>query len=299
MRAYDIIERSFQHQGEAQGLSTGFYDLDDITSGLAPGDLVIVASASSMGKTSLCLNIAHFVARGTKLPTVIFSLEMSQDRVVERLICTQAEINSRDLRRGFIRDQDWHRVTNAVNDMYQSPLFINADPDLPLQEIKRVCRSIREQHGPLGVVVVDSLQMLPRSHQYLDRADEVTASTHALKVLADQLQVPVLLCAQSLHPSESTGMRPVLSHLDSKGEVSAIADTVAFVHRPDFYRPRLRRSGRGLIEPDLDHDLDPDANIAEIIVAKQRNGPNGTVRLGFQPEFTRFTNLVPEEPIST
>jgi replicative DNA helicase len=289
MTAYDQIERQFQRKGEATGTPTGFTDLDDITSGLQPTDLIIVAARPSMGKTALCLNIAHHVAMKERLPVAVFSLEMSKDQLVQRLICSEAQINSRDLRRGFLQDSDWHRVTNAVNNLYQAPIFIDDQPSQTTFEMRAKARRLCAEHGQLGLMVIDYLQLAHSSGKAENRVNEISEIARAFKSMARELKCPIIALSQlSRAVEQREDKRPMLSDLRESGSIEAEADIVAFIYRPSYYKNKMfkKDDGPGANEPD------PDEGIAEIIIGKQRNGPVGTVRLGFQPEFARFTNLV-------
>ncbi len=304
MQAYDQIERQFQHKGEATGISTGFYDLDEITSGLQPTDLIIVAARPSMGKTALCLNIAHRIALHDKLPVAIFSLEMSKDQLVQRLICSEAEINSRDLRRGFLQDQDWHRVTNAVNNLYQAPIFIDDQPGQSTFEMRAKARRLIAEHGPLGLIVVDYLQLAHHAGKNENRVQEISEIARSFKSMARELKCPLIALSQLSRAVESReDKRPILSDLRESGSIEAEADVVAFIYRPSYYKNKIYKKDRdkgrdarggGGGRDGLPDEPDPDEGIAEIIIGKQRNGPTGTVRLGFQPDFARFTNLAAE-----
>ncbi len=302
MQAYDQIERQFQHKGEATGISTGFTDLDDITSGLQPTDLVIVAARPSMGKTALCLNIAHHIALKDRLPVAVFSLEMSKDQLVQRLICSEAQINSRDLRRGFLQDSDWHRVTNAVNNLYQAPIFIDDTPGQSTFEMRAKARRLIAEHGQLGLIVVDYLQLAHHAGKNDNRTHEISEIARSFKSMARELKCPLIALSQLSRNVESReDKRPMLSDLRESGSIEAEADVVAFIYRPSYYKNKAfhkdknqRGGSSGGAGNGLPDEPDPDEGIAEIIIGKQRNGPTGTIRLGFQPEFARFTNLAPD-----
>ena len=306
MNAYDQIERQFQRKGEATGIPTGFRDLDEITSGLQPTDLVIVAARPSMGKTALCLNIAHHVAMKERLPVAIFSLEMSKDQLVQRLICAEAQINSRDLRRGFLQDGDWHRVTNAVNNLYQAPIFIDDSPQATTFEMRAKARRLTAEHGQLGLIVVDYLQLAHSSGKAENRVNEISEITRAFKSMARELKAPIIALSQlSRSVEQREDKRPMLSDLRESGSIEADADVVAFIYRPSYYKNKVFKKDGGDGGPPQRHsqsneppEVDPDEGIAEIIIGKQRNGPVGTVRLGFQPDFARFTNLAADPYIN-
>jgi replicative DNA helicase len=289
MTAYDQIERQFQHKGEATGISTGFTDLDDITSGLQPTDFVILAARPSMGKTALVLNIAHHIALKERQPVAVFSLEMSKEQLVQRLICSEASIKSQDLRRGKVQDSDWHRITNAVNNLYQAPIFIDDQPGQGTFEMRAKARRLTAEHGQLGLIVVDYLQLAHSSGKSENRVQEISEIARAFKSMARELKCPLIALSQlSRAVEQREDKRPMLSDLRESGSIEAEADVVAFIYRPSYYKRKLLHKDG---QPDLNAEPDPDEGLAEVIIGKQRNGPVGTIRLGFQPEFARFTNL--------
>lgn len=297
MSAYDQIERQFQRKGEATGTPTGFTDFDDITSGLQPTDLIILAARPSMGKTALALNIAHHVAMKERLPVAVFSLEMSRDQLVQRLICAEAMINSRDLRRGYLQDSDWHRVTNAVNNLYQAPIFIDDQPGQTTFEMRAKVRRLAAEHGQLGLIVVDYLQLAHSSGRAENRVNEISEIARAFKSMAREMKAPLIALSQlSRAVEQREDKRPMLSDLRESGSIEAEADIVSFIYRPSYYKNKAykkdgdKNGGFGGGAPG-GNEPDPDEGIAEVIIGKQRNGPVGTIRLGFQPEFARFTNL--------
>jgi len=289
MSAYDQIERQFARKGEATGTPTGFIDLDDITSGLQPTDLIIVAARPSMGKTALCLNIAHHIALKERQPVAVFSLEMSKEQLVQRLICSEAQINSRDLRRGFLQETDWHRVTNAVNNLYQAPIFIDDTPGISTFEMRAKARRLTAEHGQLGLIVVDYLQLAHHAGKNENRVQEISEIARSFKSMARELKVPLIALSQlSRAVEQREDKRPILSDLRESGSIEAEADIVAFIYRPSYYKNKLYKKDG---DNNAASEPDPDEGIAEVIIGKQRNGPVGTVRLGFEPQFARFTNL--------
>lgn len=289
MTAYDQIERQFQHRGEATGISTGFVDLDDITSGLQPTDFIVLAARPSMGKTALVLNIAHHIALKERQPVAVFSLEMSKEQLVQRLICSEASIKSQDLRRGKVQDSDWHRITNAVNNLYQAPIFIDDQPGQGTFEMRAKARRLTAEHGQLGLIVVDYLQLAHSSGKSENRVQEISEIARAFKSMARELKCPLIALSQlSRAVEQREDKRPMLSDLRESGSIEAEADVVAFIYRPSYYkRKMLHKDGA----PDPNAEPDPDEGMAEVIIGKQRNGPTGTIRLGFQPDYARFTNL--------
>jgi replicative DNA helicase len=296
MQAYDQIERQFQSKGQATGVSTGFADLDDITSGLQPTDLIIVAARPSMGKTALCLNIAHHIALRERLPVAVFSLEMSKEQLVQRLICSEAAINSRDMRRGFLQDSDWHRVTDAVNKLYQAPIFIDDSPGASTFEMRAKARRLTAEHGQLGLIVVDYLQLAHHAGKNENRVQEISEIARSFKSMARELKCPLIALSQlSRAVEQREDKRPILSDLRESGSIEAEADVVAFIYRPSYYKNKMfKKDGTHGASTNGNNEPDPDEGIAEIIIGKQRNGPTGTIKLGFQPEHARFTNLAIE-----
>lgn len=296
MQAYDQIENQFRRKGQATGTPTGFYDLDDITSGLQPTDLIIVAARPSMGKTALCLNIAHHIALREKMPVAIFSLEMSKEQLVQRLICSEAAINSRDMRRGFLQDSDWHRVTDAVNNLYQAPIFIDDTPGASTFEMRAKARRLTAEHGQLGLIVVDYLQLAHHAGKNENRVQEISEIARSFKSMARELKCPLIALSQlSRAVEQREDKRPILSDLRESGSIEAEADVVAFIYRASYYKNKMfRKDGQGSNTPS---EPDPDEGMAEIIIGKQRNGPTGTIKLGFQPEHARFTNLASDHDI--
>jgi replicative DNA helicase len=250
-----------------------------------------------MGKTALCLNIAHHVAMKERLPVAVFSLEMSKEQLVQRLICSEASINSRDLRRGFLQDSDWHRVTNAVNNLYQAPIFIDDQPGQTTFEMRAKARRLMAEHGQLGLIVVDYLQLAHSSGKAENRVNEISEIARSFKSMARELKAPLIALSQlSRAVEQREDKRPMLSDLRESGSIEAEADVVAFIYRPSYYKNKSfkkegdKNGGFGGGAPGS-NEPDPDEGIAEVINGKQRNGPVGTIRLGFQPEYARFTNL--------
>ena len=230
MTAYDQIEKQFQHRGEATGISTGFVDLDDITSGLQPTDLVILAARPSMGKTALCLNIAHHIALKERQPVAVFSLEMSKEQLVQRLICSEASIKSQDLRRGRVQDGDWHRITNAVNNLYQAPIFIDDQPGQGTFEMRAKARRLTAEHGQLGLIVVDYLQLAHSSGKSENRVQEISEIARAFKSMARELKCPLIALSQlSRAVEQREDKRPMLSDLRESGCLTG----EALVYLPD------------------------------------------------------------------
>ena len=269
---------SIEYMGEQQ-----VYDLT------VPDGSNFVAQDIFVHNTALALNIAHHIALKEKMPVAIFSLEMSKEQLVQRLICSQAEIKSQDLRRGRVQDSDWHRITNAVNELYQAPIFIDDVPGAGTFEMRAKARRLTAEHGQLGLIVIDYLQLAHSSGKSENRVQEISEIARAFKSMARELKCPIIALSQlSRAVEQREDKRPMLSDLRESGAIEADADIVTFIYRPSYYRRKAQMKD-GV--PDPNAEPDPDEGIAEIIIGKQRNGPVGMVKLGFQPEFARFTNL--------
>ena len=272
----------------------GEHQVYDLT---VPDGSNFIAQDVCVHNTALCLNIAHHVAMKERLPVAVFSLEMSKEQLVQRLICSEASINSRDLRRGFLQDSDWHRVTNAVNNLYQAPIFIDDQPGQTTFEMRAKARRLMAEHGQLGLIVVDYLQLAHSSGKAENRVNEISEIARSFKSMARELKAPLIALSQlSRAVEQREDKRPMLSDLRESGSIEAEADVVAFIYRPSYYKNKSfkkegdKNGGFGGGAPGS-NEPDPDEGIAEVIIGKQRNGPVGTIRLGFQPEYARFTNL--------
>ena len=269
---------SIEYVGEQQ-----VYDLT------VPDGSNFVAQDIFVHNTALALNIAHHIALKERQPVAIFSLEMSKEQLVQRLICSQAEIKSQDLRRGRVQDSDWHRITNAVNELYQAPIFIDDVPGAGTFEMRAKARRLTAEHGQLGLIVIDYLQLAHSSGRSENRVQEISEIARAFKSMARELKCPIIALSQLSRAVETReDKRPMLSDLRESGAIEADADIVTFIYRPSYYRRKAQMKD-GQLDPNAEPD--PDEGIAEIIIGKQRNGPVGMIKLGFQPEFARFTNL--------
>ncbi|WP_078666562.1 MULTISPECIES: replicative DNA helicase [Carboxydocella] len=274
METFDRIEYLYQNKGDVTGVPTGFIDLDRLTSGLQPSDLIIVAARPAMGKTSFCLNIAQHAAIKAGIPVAIFSLEMSREQLVQRMLCSEAMVDQHRLRTGQLTEQDWPRLVRAVGPMAQAPIFIDDTVGISVLEMRAKCRRLKAEHG-LGLVIIDYLQLMQGSRRSESRQQEISEISRALKGLARELNVPVIALSQLSRAVEQThDKRPNLSHLRESGAIEQDADIVSFIYREEYYNPDTEKKG-----------------IAEIIIAKHRNGPVGSVELGFLNEFTKFVNL--------
>ncbi len=274
MRTFDRIERLYETKGAVTGVPTGFTEMDRMLSGLQPSELIIIAARPSMGKTALALNIATHVALNDKKPVLIFSLEMSQDLLAQRMLCAQASVNAQELRRGNLTDSDWPKLSQAIGRLSEAPIFIDDTPTISALEIRSRARKLKIEKG-LGLIVIDYLQLIQGKGRTESRQQEIAEITRSLKSLARELEVPVLSLAQLSRAVEATAdKKPMLSHLKESGEIEQSADVVAFIYRDEYYNVDTENK-----------------NIAEIIIAKQRNGPTGSFQLYWQKEYTRFRNL--------
>lgn len=272
--AFDKLERLYERKSGVTGLSTGFLDLDNITSGLQDSDLVIIAARPSMGKTTLALNMAQHIALEEKKPVAFFSLEMSREQLAQRLLCAYAEIDSQRLRRGFLSSEDWPKLTHAVGPLSAAPLYIDDTPAISVMEMRARARRLKIEKG-LSALFVDYLQLMRGHEKAENRQQEISAISRFLKALAKELNCPVVALSQlSRAVEQRTDKRPILSDLLESGGIEANADLVCFIYREDYYNPETERK-----------------NIAEIIVAKQRNGPTGKIELIFKERFNKFVNI--------
>ncbi len=272
-KAVDRIDTLFRSESAITGVSTGFKDLDDMTSGLQPGDLVIVAGRPSMGKTSLAMNIAESTAVGSKLPVAIFSMEMPGEQLAMRMMASLGRINAHKVRTGKLEDDDWPRLTHAIGMLAEAPMFIDDTPALTPLELRTRARRLKREHG-LGLIVVDYLQLMQAPESSENRATEISGITRSLKGLAKELGVPVIALSQLNRSLEQRpNKRPVMSDLRESGAIEQDADVIFFIYRDEVY-----------------NEDSQDKGTAEIIIGKQRNGPTGKVKLTFLGEYTRFEN---------
>jgi len=278
----DLVVRSFEsiesRQGtHVTGLATGYYELDDLTCGLQNGEMIIVAGRPSMGKTSLALNIAEHLGLMEKIPVAIFSLEMGRQQLAERFLCSISEIDSQKVRRGLLSDEHYKKLANACAELSEAPIYIDDASTLSPLELRAKARRLKSRHD-IRCIIVDYLQLMHIGGAAAEsRQQEITAISRYLKALARELNVPVVVLSQlNRAPEGREGHRPRMSDLRESGSIEQDADVVMLLHREDYYH-------RG--EPDYQED-----NTAEVIVAKQRNGPTGTVKLIFREKVTRFEN---------
>lgn len=276
----DRIDYLYQreNQGDVTGVPTGFSDLDERTSGFQPGDLIIVAGRPSMGKTAFSLNIAENIALDTKLPVAVFSMEMGATQLATRMIGSVGRLDQHRMRNGNLEDEDWVRLTTALGKLNDAPIYIDEGAGLSSFDVRARARRLHRQCGKLGLIVVDYLQLMsaPSGRQGENRATEISEISRSLKSLAKELDVPVVALSQLNRSVEQRpDKRPVMSDLRESGAIEQDADLILFIYRDEVY-----------------NSDSPDKGTAEIIIAKQRNGPIGRVRLTFLGEHTRFENHV-------
>ncbi len=274
---FQIIEGLYEKKEKVSGLSTGFRDLDAITSGFQKQDLIIVAARPSMGKTSFCLNIALHVAISQEQTVLFFSLETAKEQVGLRMLCSYAHVNSHHLRTGFLTETDWNKLMKAAAIISEASIYVDDSPSPTILEIRAKARRLKKQRD-LGLVIVDYLQLIKGKARIESRQQEISEISRALKGLAKELDCPLVALSQLSRAVESrTDRRPILSDLRESGAIEQDGDLIAFIYRPEVYHPETEEQG-----------------IAEIIIGKQRNGPIGTVKLAFLKEYTRFENIYSE-----
>ncbi|ANA40838.1 replicative DNA helicase [Geobacter anodireducens] len=278
------IETLYEKKEHVTGVPTGFYDLDKMTAGFQPGDLIIIAGRPSMGKTAFSLNIAQYAAAhaDSPLPVAVFSLEMSKESLVMRLLCSESRVDASRLRTGHLVDTDWHKLTHGADKLAKARLYIDDTPAIPVLEMRAKARRLKAENG-LGMIVVDYLQLMRGSSQE-SRQQEISEISRSLKALAKELEVPVVALSQLNRSLESrTDKRPMMSDLRESGAIEQDADVIMFVYRDAVYCDDCKKRDGSCTKG---HEKD-----AEIIIGKQRNGPIGSVNLLFNGEFTKFENL--------
>ncbi len=275
VESYDMIEKRYNNRDDLTGVSSGFYDLDTYTAGFQPSDLIILAARPSMGKTAFCLNIAQTVGIRQKKTVAIFSLEMSKEQLVQRILCSEAEIDSNRLRTGHMHTEDWNKLAEAMGKLADSPIFIDDSPGATVMELRAKCRRLCMEQKDIGMIIIDYLQLMEGTGSN-DRVQEISRISRGLKGLARELKVPIIALSQLSRAVESrTNKRPMLSDLRESGSIEQDADIVMFIYRDEYYNPESIENNKGK---------------AEIIIAKQRNGPVGTVELLFYSNITKFKN---------
>lgn len=275
-RAVERIEILFQRNEPITGLATGFTDFDMMTSGLQRSDLVIVAGRPSMGKTSFAMNVAENVAIAAKKPVAVFSMEMPGDSLAMRMMSSLGSIDQHRVRTGRLTEDEWPRLTSAVHMLSEAPIFIDDSAALSPNEVRARSRRLKREHGELGLIVIDYLQLMQVPGSAENRATEISAISRSLKALAKELEVPVVALSQLNRSLEQRpNKRPIMSDLRESGAIEQDADLIVFIYRDEVYNEDSKDKGT-----------------AEIIIGKQRNGPIGTVRLTFLGKYTKFENFV-------
>ncbi|MDD6615713.1 MAG: replicative DNA helicase [Lachnospiraceae bacterium] len=274
LNALDKIEAASRMKGSVTGLATGFIDLDYKTSGMQPSDLVLIAARPSMGKTAFVLNIAEYMAFRNEKHVAVFSLEMSKEQLINRMFSLESRVDAQVLRTGNLSDNDWASLIEAAGIIGRSNLMIDDTPGISVSELRSKCRKLKLEHG-LDIIMIDYLQLMQGSRRAESRQQEISEISRSLKEIARELQVPVIALSQlSRAVEQRPDHRPMLSDLRESGAIEQDADVVMFLYRDDYYN----------------HDTEK-KDVAEVIIAKQRNGPIGTVELAWLPRFTKFANM--------
>lgn len=274
LRSIDSIEAAAKNQGSVTGVATGFYDLDYKTAGLQPSDLILIAARPSMGKTALALNIAEYVALKSNVTTAIFSLEMSQDQLVKRILSMNSKVDSQAIRTGNLSNDDWTSLMESARIIGNSNLVIDDTSAISVSEMRSKCRKLKMEKN-LGLIIIDYLQLMSGSKRSESRQQEISEISRSLKSLAREINVPVVALSQLSRAVESRpDKRPMLSDLRESGAIEQDADVVMFIYRDDYYN----------------HDTE-EPGVSEVIIGKQRNGPVGTVKLAWLAQYTKFANL--------
>jgi replicative DNA helicase len=279
--AVERIDALYRSEDPLTGVSTGYDDLDEMTSGLQEADLIIVAGRPSMGKTAIAMNIAEHVGVQEKKPVLVFSMEMSGSSLAMRLMSSLGRIDQHKVRTGKLDGPDWERLTEALGKLSEAPILIDDTPALSPAEVRSRARRATKEHGDLGLIVIDYLQLMQMPGMGDNRTLEISTISRSLKALAKELNVPVMALSQLNRSLEQRAdKRPIMSDLRESGAIEQDADLIAFIYRDEVY-----------------HEDTRDRGVAEVIIAKQRNGPIGKVKLTFRGQYTRFENFVPEPDV--
>jgi replicative DNA helicase len=274
--ALDEIEAIGSRGGALTGVPTGFSDLDALTNGLHPGQMIVIAARPALGKSTLALDLARAATVKHGLPTVIFSLEMGRNEITMRLLSAEARVPLHSMRTGQMSDEDWTRLARRMSEVVEAPLYIDDSPNMSMMEIRAKCRRLKQRHD-LKLVIIDYLQLMSSPKRVENRQQEVSEMSRSLKLLAKELDVPVIAVAQlNRGPEQRTDKKPMLSDLRESGSIEQDADMVILLHREDAYERESPRAGE-----------------ADFIVAKHRNGPTATVTVAFQGHFSRFVDMAP------
>ncbi len=274
------IDRLYQKKAHITGIPTGFIDFDSKTSGLQESDLIVIAGRPSMGKSALALGIAEYAGVVEKIPLAFFSLEMSKEQLVQRMLCAHAKVDAHKVRTGYLSPSDWPRLTAAAGKLSEAPIFIDDSPAISVMELRAKARRLKA-HQDIQLIILDYMQLMRGSGHEENRQQEISDISRSLKSLARELSVPVVAISQLSRAVEArTDHRPQLSDLRESGAIEQDADVVVLILREEYYRPTPENEG-----------------IAEVIIAKQRNGPVGSMKLTFIKEYTRFENIARTEEV--
>jgi len=292
MEHYKWLDNRAINSSEVSGVGTGFWDLDSITTGLQPSDFIIIAARPSMGKTALALDIAINASIVEKKTVAIFSLEMSAEQLVQRMISSRSMLNMQSLRKGRLQSSDWEKISKSANDFYDANIFIDDSTEISPINMRAKCRRLKAQHG-LDLIVVDYLQLMKSSSKTENRTQEISEIARGLKSLARETKCPVIALSQlSRAVEQRTDKRPMLSDLRESGSIEAEADLVLMLYRPSYYEKKeLMSNSSNTGEIRNSGQQDGDCEEAEIIISKHRNGPTGIINLGFRSQFASFCNL--------
>lgn len=271
----DRIDSLYGKKESITGIPTGFPDLDKMTAGFQNSELIIIAARPSVGKTAFALNIAQNISIRHKIPVAIFSLEMSKEQLAQRLLCSESEVDAQKLKTASLSDSGWKRLTRSLGKLSEAPIFIDDSASITTMEMRAKARRLKLEHG-LGLIIVDYMQLMQGRTNYENRVQEISDISRSLKTLARELDIPVIAISQLSRAIEQRQDRmPRLSDLRESGEIEQTADLVMFIHREGYYNPSSEKG-----------------NLAELIIAKQRNGPTGVVELIFRKEFTKFESKI-------
>ena len=279
INTFEKIELLVKNHGKVEGVPTGYAQLDDMLTGLHPGEMILIAGRPAMGKTSIGMNIVENAAIRAGKKVAVFSLEMPAEQLAMRMLCTEARVDMQHVRRGAIEDDEWERLCDALVSIGPASIYVDCTPGITVPEVRSKARRLQLEHG-LDLILIDYLSLMSGTGKAGSRQEEVSQISRTLKGLALELGVPVIALQQlSRAPTGRANHRPMLSDIRESGAIEQDADVVMFIHREDYYNPET-----------------PDKNIAELIIAKQRNGSLGTIKLGWKGEFTWFMDLPPQAP---
>ena len=279
VRSYDMIEELAKAKGKISGVATGFVDLDSLLTGLHGGEFIVVGARPAMGKTSFAMNVAAHASLYQGKKVAVFTLEMPREQIAMRVLCSDARVDMQRVRKGTLTNDDWVRLANALTPMVAAPMYIDASAGLSPSQLRSRCRRLMMEKGGLDLVVIDYLGLMRSDTRVENRQQEVSEISRQLKAIALDLKIPVMACAQlSRANKDRQDKRPMLSDLRDSGSIEQDADVVMFLHREEYYNKETE-----------------DKNIGEVIIAKQRSGPLGTVKLAWLSEFTTFVNLARDE----